>query len=111
MSLKLRDKWGGRVYVASDGVKIKVGMSTRGKCLSRFTELKKFFGFHVRDSFITERRFDYRLIEKMAHQKLAKYSLSHEFFSASFAEGVQAVKEAISEMDSYGFSGSVKPGK
>ncbi|EKN3738012.1 GIY-YIG nuclease family protein [Yersinia enterocolitica] len=104
-----RERQGGRVYVATDGQLIKIGMSTRGKCLSRFSELKNQFGFSVVDSFITERRFDYRLIEQEAHERLSAFRLNNEFFSASFADGVRAVNEVISEMDSHGFSGSVKP--
>jgi ABC-type antimicrobial peptide transport system permease subunit len=111
MPIKPRAYRGGRVYVATDGNKIKVGMSARGKCLTRFYELKKVFGFQVVDSFITERRFDYRIIEKMAHQKLAAFRLHNEFFSAPYEDGVQAVKEAISELDSHGFIGSAYPFK
>lgn len=109
MPIKPRGHRGGRVYVATDGIKIKIGMSTRGKCLSRFSELKKQYGFSVKDSFITERRFDYRIIEKMAHQKLSTFSLHNEFFSSPYEDGVNAVKEAIAELDSNGFNGGVYP--
>lgn len=99
---------GGRVYVASDGTKIKIGMSSRGKCLGRFNELKKEFGFVVIDSFITERRYDYRIIEKMAHEKLSQYRLHNEFFSSSLREGINAVMASIIELDANGFSGSAE---
>ncbi|MEQ2027702.1 GIY-YIG nuclease family protein [Xenorhabdus szentirmaii] len=98
---------GGRIYVATDGVKVKVGMSARGKCLGRFAELKRKFGFSVIESFVTERRFDYRLIEKMAHKKLESYWLHNEFFSVPFSDAVNAVIESISDLDSGSFSGSV----
>ncbi|CNI67787.1 T5orf172 domain [Yersinia massiliensis] len=107
MKPKSRENIGGRVYVASDGLKIKVGMSTRGKCLGRFSELKRQFDFYVKDSFITDRRFDYRIIEKMTHEKLSRFHLNHEFFSASFAEGIKAVKEVMQELDALGFGGGV----
>ena len=93
--------------MATDGVKVKVGMSARGKCLGRFTELKKEFGFNVTSNFITERRFDYRIIEKMAHKKLEAHWLHNEFFSVPFADGVAAVNEVIADLDAGHFSGSV----
>lgn len=107
MSSKLLTRNGGRVYVASDGSKVKVGMSSRNKCVGRFTELKKSDGFNIIDSYITDRRYDFRLVEKMAHEKLAKHRLHGEYFNISFEKGIEVVQSVISELDSCGFSGFV----
>nr|WP_306821390.1 GIY-YIG nuclease family protein [Providencia rettgeri] len=107
MSSKLLTRNGGRVYVASDGSKVKVGMSSRNKCVGRFTELKKSDGFNIIDSYITDRRYDFRLVEKMAHEKLAKHRLHGEYFNISFEKGIEVVQSVMSELDSSGFSGFV----
>nr|WP_319552441.1 GIY-YIG nuclease family protein [uncultured Vibrio sp.] len=105
--MKRKQRAGGRVYVISDGKLIKIGMSSRGFCKTRFTEVKKEFGFHAKDSFVTDKRYDYALIERMAHEKLDHLRVHHEFFSATFGEGIAAVKDVINELDSVGFGGSV----
>lgn len=107
MASKLITRKGGRVYVVSNGEKVKVGMSSRCKCVGRFTELKKYEGFEVRESYITERRYYYRIIEKMAHEKLSEQRLHGEYFDVSMEKGINAVKSVMQELDSLGFSGCV----
>lgn len=111
MAAKLLTRNGGRVYVASDGEKVKVGMSSRNKCVGRFSELQRHYGFNVIDSYITDRRYDFRIVEKMAHEKLSEYHLYGEYFSVSLEDGVAAVKLVMAELDSSGFSGFVNPPK
>lgn len=107
MSAKLLTRNGGRVYVASNGEKIKVGMSSRNKCIGRFTELRKQDGFEVTESYITERRYDFRLVEKMAHERLAMHHLHGEYFDVTLDEGIRVVITVMADLDSNGFSGFV----
>jgi len=109
MAAKILTRNGGRVYVASNGVKVKVGMSSRHKCVGWFTELKKQEGFEVTESYITPKRYDFRLIEKMAHESLVEHRLHGEYFDVSLDEGINAVVAAMNELDSHGFSGFVNP--
>lgn len=111
MVSKLLTRNGGRVYVASNGEKVKVGMSSRNKCVGRFTELKKHDGFEVKESYITDPRYDFRLVEKMAHEKLSAHHLHGEYFDVTMGEGIQAVVAVMAELDSNGFSGFVNPPK
>jgi len=107
MTAKILTRNGGRVYVASDGTKVKGGMSSRSKCLGRFTELRKVDGFVVSDSWMTAKRYDFRIVEKMAHQKLAAHRLHGEYFNITMSEGIEAVIDVMRELDSNGFSGFV----
>lgn len=111
MVAKLLNRNGGRVYVASNGEKVKVGMSSRHKCVGRFTELKKYDGFEITESYITDRRYDFRLVEKMAHERLSAHHLHGEYFDVTMDEGIQAVVSVMAELDSNGFSGFVNPPK
>ncbi len=111
MAAKLLTRNGGRVYVASNGEKVKVGMSSRNTCVGRFTELKKHDGFEITESYITDRRYDFRLVEKMAHEKLSAHHLHGEYFDVTMDEGIQAVVAVMAELDSNGFSGFVSPPK
>ena len=107
MTAKILTRNGGRVYVASNGVKVKVGMSSRRKCVGRFTELRKHEGFEVTKSYITDRRYDFRLVEKMAHEKLSAHRLHGEYFDVTMDEGIKVVVAVMAELDSNGFSGFV----
>ena len=100
---------GGRVYVATDGKIVKVGMSTRGKCKSRFSELRVQFGFIVAEAVITDRRYDYNRIETEVKHRLASVRITGEFFSCSYQHAIATLNQVMSEFDyeyDYGGVGS-----
>ena len=107
MPSKLLTRKGGRVYVASNGKKVKVGMSSRGKCVARFRELERDFEFEAKETWMAERRYDFRIIEKMAHKKLSEWRLGCEFFDVKMEHAIDAVKQCMAELDASGFSGDV----
>lgn len=98
---------GGRVYIATDGKIVKVGMSTRGKCKSRFSELRLQFGFIVAEAVITDRRYDYNRIETEVKSRLISDRIFGEFFSCSYEHAICTLNEVIAEFDDeYEYAGA-----